>query len=164
MLADEKHTNDHPDSNQTVVFEASKEQKNGKKWSTTSTHTLGISQAIKFSGKILTFEFESTTTLSYSYANAQTEETYEEESVAIKYSVSAMIKPGEVVYCRATVQTGTFTGDYSSTVNVLLDDGTSWSFAERGTMEEVRWAEAVSSCQETPFTGGPQKRATKFIA
>jgi coproporphyrinogen III oxidase len=62
---------------------------------------------------------------------------------------------------------GVYKGDYSSTVNVWLADGTTFGFEQGGTLDQVNWSKASSVCQDKDFPpddATPEKRATKFIA
>jgi len=60
---------------------------------------------------------------------------------------------------------GDYTGDYTSNINLLLGDGSTFSFAQTGTMNQVKWIQASSSCQDKPFPAlfGLGKRAVKFL-
>lgn len=113
------HTNDHPEANETFTFAKSVDQKRSKKWSTTATKTYGVSEAIGVSGALLGIGLSSTTTLSYDYSNAKTEETSEEETVSLTYSVSTALKPGQRVFCRAVAETGVYNGNFDATVSTL---------------------------------------------
>ncbi|KAF2731385.1 hypothetical protein EJ04DRAFT_579188 [Polyplosphaeria fusca] len=164
------HTNDHPEANETFTFGKSETRTATKKYSTTATHTFGWSNAIELSGKILDLGASSTTTLSYGYSNAQTEESSTENSVTLTYTVATMLKPGQRVFCRATAMGGKYKGDYSSNINIWLEDGDTFTFTERGTMEQVNWSKASSVCQDKDFdpvtgpTEGKKRRAIKFLA
>lgn len=56
---------------------------------------------------------------------------------------------------------------YSAQIDIMLKDGSSWSFSERGIYSQVVWSQASSLCQDHPFIDGEDgssKRAVKFIA
>jgi hypothetical protein len=110
------HTNNLKEANETFTFGKTVTRTTSKKWSSTATHTFGISQGFKVEGKVFGIGFESTTTLKYDYANAKTEESSQEESVSLTYSAATSLKPGTSVYCMATAMRGVYDGEYTSNV------------------------------------------------
>ncbi|KAH7125511.1 hypothetical protein B0J11DRAFT_308099 [Dendryphion nanum] len=160
------HTNTHPEANQTFTFGKSEQRSATKKFSNTGTHSFGISQAFEISGKILDLGASSTTTLKYDYSKSTTEESSKESAVTLTYTVATALKPGQRVFCKATAMKGSYSGAYTSTVNVWLADGTKFGFARDGTMDQVNWSKASSVCQDKDFDPAKKgsKRAMKFIA
>jgi hypothetical protein len=114
------HTNNLKEANETFTFGKTLTRTTSKKWSSTATHTFGISQGFKVEGKVFGIGFESTTTLKYDYANAKTEESSQEESVSLTYSAATSLKPGTSVYCMATAMRGVYDGEYTSNVRPHL--------------------------------------------
>lgn len=117
------HTNNSPTSNDTFSFGHSIEQETTKTYSNTATHNYGIQQATEVSGDLLgiaPLKLGSTTTLSYQYSNAKTEETAQQETVTLTYSVSTTLKPGQRIFCRATATNGVYNGNYDATVSTSL--------------------------------------------
>jgi hypothetical protein len=110
------HTNNFP-SNETFTFGKSETRTTSKTFSTTMTHTLGISEAIEVSGELFGIGAKSTTTLKYDFAHASTEESSQQNSVTLSYTVATTLKPGQHVYCRAVAMRGTYEGDYTCTVS-----------------------------------------------
>jgi hypothetical protein len=117
---------------------------------------------LELSGQILDLGASSTTTLTYGYSNAKTEESVKENSVTLTYSVATMLKPGQRVFCRATAMSGVYNGDYEAKVNIWLEDGTTFSFNKGGSLEQTNWSKASSKCQDKDFE--PERRAVKFIS
>jgi hypothetical protein len=111
------HTNAMTDSNETFTFGKTETRTQSKEYITTQTHTVGIKETIGVSGKLFGIGVTSSTELSYSYANAKSESSKTETSVALNYVVATMLKPGQRVYCRATAMFGQYKGDYTSTVS-----------------------------------------------
>jgi hypothetical protein len=111
------HTNDHPEANETFTFGKSEDRKTSKKFTNTATNTFGFSHAMELSGKILDLGAKSTTTLSYQYSKATAEESSEEKSVTLTYTVATSLKPGQRVFCRATAMSGVYNGNYDATVS-----------------------------------------------
>jgi hypothetical protein len=156
------HTNNNSNSTETFTFGKSESRSVTKKYANTATNTFGFSEAINISGKILDLGVSSTTTLSYGYSHASTEESSTEQTVTLTYTVATVLAPGQRTFCKATAMMGTYDGEYDSTVNVYLEDGTTFGFKQGGTVSQVNWSQASSVCQDKEFPA--TKRAMKFIA
>lgn len=113
------HTNNHPNATEVFTFGKSEQRATSKKYSTTATHSFGFSQAFKVSGKVFGIGAESTTTLSYGYSNAQTEESSTSKSVTLTYTVATTLLPGQRVFCRAMAMSGVYDGDFTSNVRSI---------------------------------------------
>ncbi|KAF2464789.1 uncharacterized protein BDR25DRAFT_319049 [Lindgomyces ingoldianus] len=114
------HTNDHPDANETFTFGKSETRTTSKEYSQTATHTFGFTEAIEVSGEILGLGAKSTTTLSYEYSYASTEESSKEDSVTLTYMVATTLKPDQRVFCKAVAMRGIYKGEYNARVNIHL--------------------------------------------
>ena len=165
------HTNSLPNSNETFTFSKSIAQTNSKTYTNTNTNSFGVSIQTEISGELLGMGAKDTFGLSYDYSHASSEEKKTEDSVTLSYTVATMLKPGERVFCRATAMSGKYSGGYSCTVNIWLEDGDKYTFASRGTMDQIMWSKASSSCQDHDFdpvdkrdTVVHTRRATKFIS
>ena len=165
------HTNSMSESNETFTFTKSIAQATSKTYSNANTNSFGVSVQTEISGELLGMGAKDTFGLSYDYSHVSTEETKTESTVTLSYSVATNLKPGQRVFCRATAMSGKYSGGYSCTVNVWLEDGTKYSFGSRGTMDQINWSKAESSCQDNDFdpvtkrdTIVHTRRATKFIA
>ncbi|KAF2678211.1 hypothetical protein K458DRAFT_436110 [Lentithecium fluviatile CBS 122367] len=145
------HTNAMQDSNETFTFGKTETRTQSKEYSTTQTHTLGFTHSVEISGKLMGIGMSASNELSYSYANAKTETSSTQTTVSLNYVSATMLKPGQRVFCRATAMFGQYKGDYTSTMNVELEDGTVWKFRADGTMEQIAWSQASSKCQSDPF-------------
>jgi hypothetical protein len=165
------HTNSLPDAIETFTFGKMIKQATSKTYSNANTNAFGVSIASELSGEFLGIGGKTTYGLSYDYTHTSTEETSQTDEVTLNYLVVTPLKPGERVFCRATAMKGTYSGGYSCKVNIWLEDGTKYSFGSRGTMNQIQWSEASSSCQDHDFdpiekrdTIVHTRRATKFIA
>ncbi|KAF2819401.1 hypothetical protein CC86DRAFT_413095 [Ophiobolus disseminans] len=163
------HTNKLANATEEFTFGKTLTRTTSKKWSSAATHTFGLSQAFNVEGKVFGIGFESTTTLQYQYANTQTEESVVEDSVSLTYSASTTLMPGTSVYCQATAMRGVYDGEYTSNVNIWLEDGSTYTFAQEGSMEQVQWSQASSVCQDKPFAPTLElpalpKRGVQFTA
>ncbi|KAF2792567.1 hypothetical protein K505DRAFT_418383 [Melanomma pulvis-pyrius CBS 109.77] len=156
------HTNANTAATETFTFGKTDTKSTTKSFSNTATNSFGWSTATELSGKILDLGASSTTTLKYDYSKATTEESSTTNTVMLTYSVATVLAPGQRTFCRATAMSGTYKGDYTSTVNIWLEDGTTFGFEQEGTMEQVNWSKASSVCQDNDFP--PEKRAVKFIS
>ncbi|KAF2715525.1 hypothetical protein K504DRAFT_529686 [Pleomassaria siparia CBS 279.74] len=156
------HTNDNTAATEVFTFGKTDTKSTTKTFSNTATRSFGWSTAIQISGKILELGASSTTTLNYDYSQASTEESSTTNSVTLTYTVATTLGPGQRTFCRATAMSGTYKGDYTSTVNIWLEDGSTFGFSQEGTMEQVNWSKASSVCQDNEFP--PEKRAMKFIS
>jgi hypothetical protein len=156
------HTNSNTASDEVFTFGKIDTKTTTKSFSTTATHSFGWSTATELSGKILDLGASSTTTLSYDYSKATTEESSTTSTVSLTYTVATTLKPGQRTFCRATAMSGTYKGDYTMTVNIWLEDGDTFGFSQEGTMEQVNWSKASSVCQDNDFE--PAKRAVAFIS
>ncbi|KAF2875082.1 hypothetical protein BDV95DRAFT_486699 [Massariosphaeria phaeospora] len=145
------HTNAHDAANETYTFGKTEQRATSKKFSSTATHTFGISRNVELSGKILDLGASVSTSLKYEYSSAKTEESTQERSVTLNYAATTSLKPGQRVFCRATAFMGTYDGKYSGNVNVWLADGYKYGFKVGGTMEQVNWSKASSKCQANEF-------------
>ncbi|KAF2111880.1 hypothetical protein BDV96DRAFT_179717 [Lophiotrema nucula] len=155
------HTNNLSSSNETFTFSKEISETNTKKYTQTAQHTFGWSNAIELSGEILDLGAKSTTTISYQYQNTHSEENSDEHKISLTYSTSTLLKPGQKVFCRATAMSGKYSGKYGGSVNIWLEDGTTYSFSERGTMDQVAWSKASSECQDDDFP--PEAKAQGMV-
>jgi len=160
-------------TNATYTFQMADKRATSKTHSVTQTHTLGISEAWEASGELLGMGVKETTTLSYSYANAKTEESSATDEVLIQYMIATPLKPGDHIYCRSTASRGVYDGTYSCSVHIHLEDGSIWQFKSKGEMKQVQWTTASGECQFKAFTddGGvdekdlpPAPKARRTIA
>lgn len=133
-----------------------------KTFSTSSTHDFGYSYALQVSGKILDLGVQATHTLSYGYSTSKSEDSSVSNKITLSYKATVPLKPGQEAWCRSTAMRGTFKGEFSCRVNIHLEDGYTFGFDKRGTLEQTNWSKAETVCQDKPFT--PEKRAMKFIA
>jgi len=111
------HTNANSNSTEIFTFTKSETKAASKKFSQSATHTFGWSNAIELSGKILDLGASSTTTLKYDYSHTSSEESSEDHSVALTYTVATNLAPGQRVFCRATAMSGTYKGEYTATAS-----------------------------------------------
>lgn len=156
------HTNSNTASSEIFTFGKLDTRTTTKTFTNKATHSFGWSNAIELSGKILDLGASSTTTLKYDYSKESSEESSTTETVTLTYTVATTLAPGQRTFCRATAMSGVYKGDYTSTVNIWLEDGSTFGFGQTGTMEQVNWSKASSECRDTDFP--PEKRAVKFIS
>jgi hypothetical protein len=116
------------------------------------TETFGTSVSVNWEASILAFSVGGGVELSYEYS--ETNEKVETKSSDITRTITyeAPVKAGQHVYCRATAKSGKSDLGYTATVNMILKDGSSWSWREHGKYQQVAWADSSSECQYTPFT------------
>jgi len=79
-----------------------------------------------------------------------------------------MMASTRLMYARYLIQTLVSTAN-STKVNIWLEDGSTYTFAQEGRMEQLQWSQASSVCQGEPFapTDGvplPGKRGLRFLA
>lgn len=149
-----------------------------KTYTQSATVSFGISQAVELSGEILGIGAKSTTTLSFDTSQTDTTADSVADTTDLTYTTTTTVPPGGRVYCRATAMSGVYKGKYSANVKIWLADGSDFSFAQGGTLDQVTWSQASSECQNDPFTDNlptaeaplsmdgldDKRRAVKFIA
>lgn len=170
MLDYSDHLNANEGANETFTF-ANQIQKTDSTTTTSQiTHTFGTKITIGWEAKLLTFDLKNSLELSYQYSDQRSEAVTTQTQVQVSWSAATTLKPGQHVYCRATAMYGQADLGYTATINVLLKDGSSWSFSEHGTYSQVAWSQASSVCQDHDFLQSEKqqlpanKRAVKFIA
>ncbi|KAF1970845.1 hypothetical protein BU23DRAFT_472961 [Bimuria novae-zelandiae CBS 107.79] len=166
-------------ANATVDFSLQKRQTRmvTKTYTQSAATSFGITQAIEVSGELLGIGAKSTTTLSFETTNTDTSSLATADTTDLTYSTSTTVPPGGQVYCRATAMSGVYKGNYDADVKIYLEDGTDFSFAQGGVLDQVTWSMASSECQNDPFTDNMpaaeapieivdlnERRAMKFIA
>lgn len=65
---------------------------------------------------------------------------------ALTWTQSGELLPNHGVDCQAVVQTGSGDFPYTSTVTMSLDDGSTLSYPESGTLHSVQYSEIDSQC------------------
>lgn len=171
-----QHTNNQATATDTFSFSRSQARAVTKTYQTTNAFNFGITEAVEVSGELLGIGAKSTTTLNFQYTRTDQSTDSTADAATITYGTSTSVAPGTTVYCRAIAMTGQYTGKYSATVKIWLDDGSQFAFASGGTFNQVAWSDATSDCQNTPYSDNiplaspPQSqsnvnsRAIKFVA
>ncbi|KAJ4290392.1 hypothetical protein N0V90_010608 [Kalmusia sp. IMI 367209] len=142
-------------SNSTTVWTWAKtlNRKTSTSTTTSVTKTFGTSVSINWEASILAFSVGGGVELSYETSSTQESTETKETEVELSWSIETPILPGKHVWCQATAKMGQSDLGYTATINVLLKDGSSWSWKEHGTYSQVAWSQASSVCQEKPFSG-----------
>lgn len=119
---------------------------------TSVTKTYGVGVSINWEASILAFSVGGGVDFSYEYSetNEKVETVEKDESRTFTYE--SVVEPGQHVYCQASAKTGKSDLGYTATINLILKDGSSWSWKEHGTYSQEAWGEASSKCQLKPFT------------
>lgn len=150
-------------ANETYTFASTIQKTESKTVTSQITNTFGLKIGISIEGKFLDIvQTTASTELSYGYENMQATASTTTQQVTLTWTVGVQVAPGQHIYCVATAREGEANLGYTAQVNVMLKDGSTWSFTEKGTYNQVVWAQAQSSCQDKPFPG--TKRAVGFIA
>ena len=169
------HTNNQANATDDFSFSKKQSRTTTKTYTNTAATTFGITQGIELSGEILGIGAKSTTTLKFETTNTYSTAKAEAITTELSYSTTTTVPPGGKVYCRATAMSGVYKGSYSGNVKIWLEDGSDFTFAQGGTLDQVTWSQASSECQNDPFTDtmptadAPisitplDKRAVKFI-
>lgn len=170
------HTNNQKNATDDFSFSKKQSRTVTKTYTQTAATTFGITEAVELSGEILGIGAKSTTTLKFETTNTDSTSDATADTAELTYSTTTTVPPGGRVYCRATAMSGVYKGSYSANVKIWLEDGTDFSFAQGGTLDQVTWSQASSECQNDPFTDNLptaeapieidnlDKRAVKFIA
>ncbi|PVH96096.1 hypothetical protein DM02DRAFT_617435 [Periconia macrospinosa] len=90
---------------------------------------------------------------SYERTEAKTEGKDEDLSRVLNYEMGSgaannMLAPGKAAYCKAWSTQGTFSSDYTATMQAKLDDGTRFEYKVKGHVDTVGWTDAVAECKE----------------
>ena len=56
---------------------------------------------------------------------------------------------------------GKYSGKYGGKVNIWLEDGSTFAFDERGTMDQVAWSKSSSECRDDDFP--PEAKALGVV-
>ena len=161
-------------NNNTFLFQGQDSRTTSKTYSVDNTNSFGFSEAIEIGTEgglpgLIDINFKSTTTLSYGYSNTKSESSTTSSTHALTYNIGGPLSSGEVTYCQAIAMFGTYDGKFTCTVQMQLEDGSTFSFASQGEMKQVAYSDVQASCQKSPFANTypslpPKKRALKFLA
>ncbi|KAJ4294183.1 hypothetical protein N0V90_007873 [Kalmusia sp. IMI 367209] len=145
------HKNNQANATDDFSFQKKQTRTVTKTYTQSAALTFGITEAIEVSGEILGIGAKSTTTLKFETQLTDTTSTATADTTDLTYSTSTTVPPGGRVYCRATAMSGVYKGTYSANVKIWLEDGSDFSFAQGGTLDQVTWSQASSECQNDPF-------------
>lgn len=151
------HINNQKNATDDYTFSKKQTRTVTKTYTQSAAFTFGITEAIEVSGEILGIGAKSTTTLKFETQLTDTKSTSTADTTDMTYSTGTKVPPGGSVYCRATAMKGTYKGTYSANVKIWLEDGSDFSFAQGGTLDQVTWSQASSECQNDPFTDNMPK-------
>lgn len=59
------------------------------------------------------------------------------------------------MHCKATVQTGKYQGEYTSTITVYSTDGQNILIKQPGSIASTWWSTSTSSCQDVAAKDAP---------
>ena len=170
------HKNNQVNASDDFSFQKKQTRTVTKTYTQSAALTFGITEAIEISGEILGIGAKSTTSLKFETTVTDTTSTATADTTDLTYGTTTTVPPGGSVYCRATAMSGVYKGEYSADVKIWLEDGSDFSFAQGGTLDQVTWSQASSECQNDPFEDDMPKaeapieiedltkRGLKFIA
>lgn len=118
--------------------------------------------SVNWEASVLAFSVGGGVELSYEYSETNEKVETKEQDISKTITYNMDIKPGGHVWCEAKAKQGKSDLGYTATVNLLLKDGTAWSWKEHGTYSQVFWGEVSTSCQEKPFSAA--RRSIKWHA
>lgn len=116
---------------------------------TTNQHavTAGISTSIE--AGVIFAKASVDLKLEYQYTRVETKTTKESWSRMMRWEITNnIIEPGKAIHCQASALEGTYTGDYTSSVKVTLENGKTFKINSKGTMTTIGWSQCFSSCED----------------
>jgi len=121
------------------------------------SNTFGVKVAVEVGGGVsvpffANAEAKVTTETSYSYEAMKSESGTDTDTYTLQWSVTGTLAPGTATHCTASAFSGTFDGDYTSTVEIKLADGTTFTIQQPGHFESTGWSRAISECKDIPLS------------
>ena len=157
VLADGFFTNNRA-TPASVTFSNDVKKKNTRTVTQTNQHQVGYSYTAKVTAEIVSVvKIEASQTLSYQYTHVDTIATAVEEEVDVGWKVeNKEVQAGETIYCKASVVSGAYAGDYTSTILITISTGAQFGFKSRGHLDTVGWSSTNSFCntvEKIPVNG-----------
>ncbi|KAF1970617.1 hypothetical protein BU23DRAFT_204285 [Bimuria novae-zelandiae CBS 107.79] len=146
------HRNDIANSTITWSWENNINLRTSVTTTTAVTKTYGVAVSVTWEASILAFSVGGGVELSYQYSETNEKVETKETDVSHTVGYEMQIKPGGHVWCQAKAKMGKSDLGYTATVNLLLKDGSAWSWKEHGTYSQVAWGDVSTECRETPFS------------
>ncbi|KAF2643192.1 hypothetical protein P280DRAFT_467257 [Massarina eburnea CBS 473.64] len=117
------------------------------------THTFGTEISTTISGEVSVPLFaeakvENSFKASYGYSTTTSTGETKTDSSAVTFTINGSLMPQKGVDCKATAIRGEYASDYTSIVQVTLDDGQKFKVEVPGHYESIGYARGDASCPE----------------
>ncbi|KAG9237788.1 hypothetical protein BJ875DRAFT_540157 [Amylocarpus encephaloides] len=147
--------------NATYWFRNKKDMTTSKELSSQIKNTFGLSVGVEVGGGVSVPFFASasakvTTTASYGYEDMRGESQTETGIYTVQWEQTAIIGPGRAVHCIATVESGTFESEYTSTITIHLAGGQTFKITQPGSFSSTGYATGTSSCNNIDAKDAPE--------
>lgn len=157
VLSNQHYYNDRtPGSgNVTWNFSGQQTETQSNTYTQSSTTTFGGSIQVEVSAEL--FGIGGKVTTGFTWESSQTTESASSttSSVMLTWGETGSLQPGQGVDCTAYVQKGQGNFAYTSHVTMLLVDGTTYSYVEKGRLNNVAISEAYISVKEDDSQNAP---------
>ncbi|PGH27597.1 hypothetical protein AJ80_00610 [Polytolypa hystricis UAMH7299] len=137
-------------------FSNSHTRTNSYTYSQATTDMWGLSVSVTLAIKPFGIGGEVESGFQWEHTKTSTTQTTKSMEVTLQYKVSADVKSGETILCKSQSAQGEVYGGYTSKVTLTFEDGTQWSYSERGTVAAMSYSEAFAECKriDRPDTTG----------
>lgn len=117
-------------------------------YSQSSSTMYGASVSVEVSGKVFGIGAKATGGFEWQHTSEETTTVSTSSSVGFTWGLKGTLDPGESCTCTALVQRGEGRTNYTATVEVKLQDGTTSTFTEHGTFQNIAYTKVEVQKQE----------------
>ena len=148
-LAEDNYTNGQKNTTHTHGFWNTVTRTEETAFESSVLNNYGVNVGIEISGEFLGIGAKATSGFEWSTTRGTTDRTTEKHERTLQWRTEFEVPPGASVRCKAYAQQGKFEGEYSSKASLLLQDGRTFEFEDRGNMRTTSYSEAWSKCEDS---------------
>ena len=127
-------------------------------FTSSTTNTYGVKQSIEVSAQFLGIGVKSTTEFSWQLSQTETQSTTDTLSYTETWGQTGTLERGQGVHVQASVAVGKISLPYTATVKVTLEDGSAFTYQDKGIYKNVGYSSVFVTREIYNATSGVSLR------
>ncbi|KAL1607650.1 hypothetical protein SLS60_002585 [Paraconiothyrium brasiliense] len=132
----------------TIAFDISDTVSNSYSYSQSVHYNFGMGYSLEISAQVAGAGPKATTSISFEVGTESKKEWTETQSTTLTFKVSQPALSGKTTMCIGYVEYGEFDMGYEANVHIVLKNGNTFDFRERGERKQTMFGQAQTACAD----------------